>query len=39
LTGPLHGGGANEEVLDMLDEVGSVANVKGRGSRRLVAKR
>jgi citrate synthase len=27
LTGPLHGG-ANEEVLDMLDEIGSVANVK-----------
>jgi citrate synthase len=26
LTGPLHGG-ANEEVLDMLDEIGSVANV------------
>ena len=27
LTGPLHGG-ANEEVLDMLEEIGSVANVK-----------
>jgi citrate synthase len=27
LTGPLHGG-ANEEVLDMLDEVGSVENVR-----------
>jgi len=27
LTGPLHGG-ANEEVLDMLDEIGSIANVK-----------
>jgi citrate synthase len=27
LTGPLHGG-ANEEVLDMLDEIGSVENVK-----------
>jgi citrate synthase len=27
LTGPLHGG-ANEEVLDMLDEIGSLANVK-----------
>lgn len=27
LTGPLHGG-ANEEVLDMLDEIGSVDNVK-----------
>jgi citrate synthase len=27
LTGPLHGG-ANEEVLDMLDEVGTVENVK-----------
>src|SRR5205823_7596188 len=27
LTGPLHGG-ANEEVLDMLDEVGSVANAR-----------
>jgi citrate synthase len=26
LTGPLHGG-ANEEVLDMLDEIGSVENV------------
>jgi citrate synthase len=26
LTGPLHGG-ANEEVLDMLEEIGSVANV------------
>jgi len=27
LTGPLHGG-ANEEVLDMLEEIGSQANVK-----------
>src|SRR3989440_8164487 len=27
LTGPLHGG-ANEEVLDMLEEIGSVGNVK-----------
>ncbi|HEX3314896.1 MAG TPA: citrate synthase [Gemmataceae bacterium] len=27
LTGPLHGG-ANEEVLDMLDEIGTEANVK-----------
>lgn len=27
LTGPLHGG-ANEEVLDMLDEIGSQANLK-----------
>jgi citrate synthase len=27
LTGPLHGG-ANEEVLDMLDEIGSVENVQ-----------
>jgi citrate synthase len=27
LTGPLHGG-ANEEVLDMLDEIGSMANVR-----------
>lgn len=27
LTGPLHGG-ANEEVLDMLDEIGSVGNAK-----------
>src|SRR4051812_42828558 len=27
LTGPLHGG-ANEEVLDMLDEIGSAANAK-----------
>ncbi|MBM4073661.1 MAG: citrate synthase [Planctomycetes bacterium] len=27
LTGPLHGG-ANEEVLDMLEEIGSVANVR-----------
>jgi citrate synthase len=27
LSGPLHGG-ANEEVLDMLDEIGGVANVK-----------
>src|SRR4029079_10225934 len=27
LTGPLHGG-ANEEVLDMLEEIGSVSNVK-----------
>ena len=27
LTGPLHGG-ANEEVLDMLDEIGSIENVK-----------
>ena len=27
LTGPLHGG-ANEEVLDMLDEIGAVENVR-----------
>jgi citrate synthase len=27
LTGPLHGG-ANEEVLDMLEEIGSVGNLK-----------
>jgi citrate synthase len=27
LTGPLHGG-ANEEVLDMLEEIGSIENVK-----------
>src|SRR5262249_13983557 len=27
LTGPLHGG-ANEEVLELLDEIGSVENVK-----------
>src|ERR1043165_4776453 len=27
LTGPLHGG-ANEEVLDMLDEIGSMDNVR-----------
>jgi citrate synthase len=27
LTGPLHGG-ANEEVLDMLDEIGSMQNVR-----------
>src|ERR1700686_941988 len=27
LTGPLHGG-ANEEVLDMLDQIGSVENVR-----------
>src|SRR5215469_1719450 len=27
LTGPLHGG-ANEEVLDMLDEIGSLENVR-----------
>ena len=27
LTGPLHGG-ANEEVLDMLDEIGTIGNVK-----------
>ncbi|MCS7047213.1 MAG: citrate synthase, partial [Gemmataceae bacterium] len=27
LTGPLHGG-ANEEVLDMLEEIGSISNVK-----------
>jgi citrate synthase len=27
LTGPLHGG-ANEEALDMLDEIGSVANAR-----------
>lgn len=27
LTGPLHGG-ANEEVLDMLEEIGSVSNVR-----------
>src|SRR5256886_6751961 len=28
LTGPLHGG-ANEEVLDMLEEIGGVQNVRG----------
>src|SRR5947209_9099926 len=27
LTGPLHGG-ANEEVLDMLDQIGSIENVR-----------
>ena len=27
LTGPLHGG-ANEEVLDMLDDIGSLENVR-----------
>src|SRR5256886_5163007 len=27
LTGPLHGG-ANEEVLDMLEEIGSLENVR-----------
>ncbi len=32
LTGPLHGG-ANEEVLDMLDEIGSVDQRPGPGPR------
>jgi len=33
LTGPLHGG-ANEEVLDMLEEIGSQSNLKGMGRGR-----
>jgi len=38
LTGPLHGG-ANEEVLDMLDEIGSVSNVGPWLDRALAQKR
>jgi citrate synthase len=37
LTGPLHGG-ANEEVLDMLDEIGSVENTR-RWAEEAVAKK
>ena len=33
LTGPLHGG-ANEEVLDMLDEIGTLANARSWAGRR-----
>src|SRR5262249_41237048 len=36
LTGPLHGG-ANEEVLDMLDEIGDVENVRPWLDRKLAA--
>src|SRR5579863_4956124 len=38
LTGPLHGG-ANEEVLEMLDEIGTVENVKPWLERALANKR
>ncbi|HXG09638.1 MAG TPA: citrate synthase [Gemmataceae bacterium] len=38
LTGPLHGG-ANEEVLDMLDEIGSVENVKPWLEKAIASKR
>jgi len=34
LSGPLHGG-ANEDVLDMLDEIGSVENAEGYLNRKL----
>jgi len=34
LSGPLHGG-ANEEVLEMLDEIGSVENAEGYLNRKL----
>jgi len=37
LSGPLHGG-ANEKVLDMLDEIGSPANVKGWLDKKLANK-
>lgn len=38
LTGPLHGG-ANEEVLDMLDEIGSVENVRPWAEKAVADKR
>jgi citrate synthase len=38
LTGPLHGG-ANEEVLDMLDEIGSIGNVKAWVDEAIVKKK
>jgi citrate synthase len=38
LTGPLHGG-ANEQVLDMLDEIGSVENVRPWLQQALAQKR
>jgi citrate synthase len=38
LTGPLHGG-ANEEVLDLLDEIGSVENARGWLERGMASKR
>ena len=37
LSGPLHGG-ANEQVLDMLREIGSVANVRPYIEKKLAAK-
>lgn len=37
LAGPLHGG-ANEEVIEMLEEIGSVANVRPYLENRLAAK-
>ncbi len=37
LSGPLHGG-ANEKVLDMLEEIGSPANVKGWLDKKLAKK-
>src|ERR1700676_2715325 len=36
LTGPLHGG-ANEEVLEMLDEIGAVGNVKSWLQRKVAS--
>jgi 2-methylcitrate synthase len=38
LTGPLHGG-ANEEVLDMLDEIGSPANARRWAEQAVTGKR
>src|ERR1700731_2851560 len=38
LTGPLHGG-ANEEGLDMLDEIGSIGNVKAWVDEAIVKKK
>src|ERR1700704_4161478 len=38
LTGPLHGG-ANEEVLDMLEEIGSIANSKTWGDEAITKKK
>lgn len=37
LSGPLHGG-ANEDVLNMLDEIGNVENVEGYLKKKLVNK-
>jgi citrate synthase len=38
LTGPLHGG-ANEEALEMLDEIGSVQNVKAWADQAVAGKK